>query len=378
MRIGLDAYVTAPNQGGFTSYISRIVRHLSTLGEDELLVYVPSRSRVVLDALARLPRVVMRSIEFDPAAYATRTERDTTWHQTALLHALETDQPDVCFGTCQFLPLSWNGPSVVTMHDVIFERHPEFFTPGSLDLYRTWSKRAAKKANAIITVSQSSAEDVQDVWGIDDKPIVATPLGSALAFVPADREESRRIVAAQLGVDGDFALSVAAGHPRKNLAGTLRAYAGLPEALRKATRLVLVNLDHPRVHALVRAHSLEEFTIVTDRLPDEIVPHVYAAATVLVHPSYYEGFGLPVLEAMACGTPVVSSTRPAIPEIAGDAAILVDPDDKVGLTTAVERVLTDADLRAKLSTSGRERSTAFDWAKTAATTRAVLASVAET
>jgi alpha-1,3-rhamnosyl/mannosyltransferase len=375
VRIGIDAYVTSPVQGGFTSYIVRIVTHLSAHDEDELVVYVPSVGRVALEGLAGLPWVELRVVDFDMTAFATRTERDTTWHQKILAAALRAERPDVFFGTCQFLPLDWDGPSVVTIHDVIFERHPEFFTPANLDLYRTWTKRAALKADAIVTVSQASADDVKDVWSIHDKPIVATPLAPALPFVPTDREKSRRIVSDQLGIEGGYVLNVAGGHRRKNLAGVVRAFAGLSSELRRANQLVLVNLDAPWVHELVAEHSVADRAVITPRLPDELMPHVYAGATVLLHPSFYEGFGLPVLEAMSCGTPVVSSTKPAIPEVAGDAAILVDPHDDAALTEALTRVLTDPNLRHMLGEAGRRRSKEFDWATTAELTRDVLAGV---
>jgi glycosyltransferase involved in cell wall biosynthesis len=180
------------------------------------------------------------------------------------------------------------------------------------------------------------------------------------------------------GRETDYVLSVAAGHRRKNLPGLLEAYARLPRTLRRANPLLLVNLDTERTHRLVAEHALSDDVRVTDRLSAELIPHVYAAARMLVHPSFYEGFGIPVLEAMACGAPVVSSIRPAIPEVTGNAALLVDPDDTVAIVEAMTRVLTDPDLAASLAAAGRERSRAFDWATTSRITRDVLAAAAAT
>lgn len=376
MRIGIDAYVTAPHHGGFISYISHIAANLAAGGEDEILLYVPSTSPVTLS----LPNVSPRPVAFDLSSFPERLARDTTWHQQALPRALESDRPDVLLGTSFFLPLHWTGPMVVTVHDVIFEHHPEYFTPANLELYRTWGRRSAERADAVLTVSESTAREVEAAWGLRDKPIVPAPLGHSLGFLPDDPQESRRIVAKQVfdGRETDYVLSVAAGHRRKNLPGLLEAYARLPRALRRANPLLLVNLDTERTHRLVAEHALTDDVRITDRLPAELIPHVYAAARMLVHPSFYEGFGIPVLEAMACGAPVVSSIRPAIPEVTGEAALLVDPDDTAAIAEAMTRVLTDPKLAASLAAAGRERSGAFDWTTTSRITREVLAAAAAT
>ncbi|GAB3418075.1 glycosyltransferase family 4 protein [Flindersiella endophytica] len=374
MRIGIDAYVTAPHHGGFISYISHIAENLAASGKDEILLYAPSTSPVELS----LRNVSPRPVGFDLAGYPERLERDITWHQQALFSALETDQPDVLLGTSFFLPLRWQRPMVVTVHDVIFEHHPEYFTAANLELYQVWGRRSAERADAILTVSESTAKEVEVAWDLRDKPIVPAPLGHSLGFLPASREESKRIVAGQVfeGTVTDYVLSVAAGHRRKNLPGLLEAYALLPASLRRANPLLLVNLDIERTHRLVADQGLSDDVRITGRLPDELIPHVYTAARMLVHPSFYEGFGIPVLEAMACGTPVVSSIRPAIPEVTGDAALLVDPDDTSAIVEAMTRVLTDRGLAESLGAAGRIRSRAFDWATTTRITRDVLAAAA--
>lgn len=369
MRIGIDAYVTDAGMGGFISYISHLCNELAGQHpDDELLVYLPSTSPVEL--IFDRPNVVVRIVEFDPNAYANRLERDPGWHQDALARAVAADQPDVFLGTSFFLPLHWPGPSVVTVHDVIFERHPEFFTPANLELYTTWGRRAAERADAIIAVSESTAAEVRAYWG--DKAITVTPLAHSLQFIPTDLAESRAVVADRLGIPGNYVLSIAASHRRKNLDGLVAAFARLPKQLRDETTLLLVNLYQGRVDKLLAEHGIADRAVITERIPDDVMPHVYRAARVLVHPAFYEGFGIPVLEAMACGTAVVGSTRPAIPEIAGDAALLVDPYDVEAISTAMREVLVDDELRDRLGRAGMARSKAFDWAETARLTRSAF------
>lgn len=369
MRIGIDAYVTSAGMGGFVSYISHLCNGLAEQHpDDELLVYLPGTSAVEL--VFDQPNVVVRTVEFDPGGYPTRLERDPGWHQDALARAVAADDPDVFLGTSFFLPLRWPGPSVVTVHDLIFERHPEFFTPGNLELYTTWGRRAAERADGIVAVSESTAREVRTYWG--DKPITVTPLSHSLRFIPTDTAESRAVVADRIGIRGNYVLSIAAVHQRKNLDGLVAAFAYLPKELRDNTTLLLVNLYPGRADELLQRHDIADRVVVTERIPDEVMPHVYRAARVLVHPAFYEGFGIPVLEAMACGTAVVGSTRPAIPEIAGDAALLVDPYDVDAIAGAMRNVLVDDVLRDRLGRAGQLRSTAFDWAETARLTRAAL------
>jgi glycosyltransferase involved in cell wall biosynthesis len=372
MRMGIDAYVSGSARfGGFTHYISRLVEYLAK-GEDELLVYVPT-GQVADVTINPGPTCTVRRLPFDLSEYSDRSVRDVRWHQEVLNSALYRDAPDVILGTSFFLPLDWPGAKVVTVHDLVFEHHPEFFTEVNLGLYKEWGRRAAEHADAVICVSRATAADVADIWGITGKPVAVTLLGSSLRETPKDIEVSRSIVRGRLGVTGDYILNVGATHPRKNLRGVLDVYTALPTAVRESTRLVLMNADHPAVWSLLREHGVHEDVVVTDWLPNDVVPHVYHAAALLLHPAYREGFGLPVLDAMVCGTPVVGSDRPAVPEIAEDAALLHDPDDAHAMAKSVARLLGDDRLRAELGAAGRRRSSRFGWEGLAASTRAVLA-----
>lgn len=372
MRIGIDAYVSGSARlGGFTHYISRLVEYLAK-GEDELLVYVPT-GQIADVVIESSPTCTVRRLPFELSDYPDRSVRDFRWHQEVLNSALYEDAPDVILGTSFFLPLDWPGAKVVTVHDLVFERHPEFFTEVNLALYKEWGRRAAEHADAVICVSQATASDVAELWGITDKPVAVTLLGSSLRTTPTDIEVSREVVREQLGVTGAYLLNVGATHPRKNLRGVLDVYTALPKAVRESTGLVLMNADFPPVWSTLREYGVQEDVTVTDWLPNEVVPHVYNAAALLLHPAHREGFGLPVLDAMTCGTPVVGSDRPAVPEIAGDAALLHDPADPDAMAKSVLRLLDDDRLSAELGAAGRRRSGQFSWEGLAASTRAVLA-----
>jgi glycosyltransferase involved in cell wall biosynthesis len=164
--------------------------------------------------------------------------------------------------------------------------------------------------------------------------------------------------------------------PRKNLARLIAAYRQLPADRRQTYRLVLVTERTAALTDLLEQHGVRDQTIVTGYCADAILPHVYAAATMVIVPSLMEGFGLPVLEAMTCGTPVVAAHVGAIPEVAGDAALLVDPTDVAAIRWAMEQVLADADVRVTLAQRGKRRASAFSWERAGEQTREVLAMAA--
>jgi glycosyltransferase involved in cell wall biosynthesis len=371
VRIGIDAYITSPGQGGFTSFIRRVAEGLAAYG-DEVIAYAPS---VGIDTdpanLQQLPGVRVRPVTFDRAGYPNRTERDLDWHQRAWPEALAEDEPEVIFGSSYFLPLSWTGPSVTTIHDVIFDQYPEYYLPANRALYSDWGLRAARHADVVVAPSQATADHIRDRWDLDT-PVVVARLASALPFVPDSAEQSRTIVSTQLGLNDPYLLSVAPMHPRKNLPGILAAYSALPDTLRRSHRLLLLNSDGQRVHELVADHGLTDQVLITGLQPAQLVPHIYRAAAVVLCPSFAEGFGLPALEGMASGVPVVSSTRPSLPEVVGDTGLLVDPHDPSAIAAALERVLTDPDLADDLARRGQERATSFSWSQTCSAIRGAL------
>jgi glycosyltransferase involved in cell wall biosynthesis len=252
---------------------------------------------------------------------------------------------------------------VVTIHDLAFLHRPEAFPRRWRALHRLGVRAAARRAHAIVVPSRSTADDLSSATGIDVSRVHVVPLAAADPREPPDDADG---TLRRLDVPQPYLLFVGTLEPRKNLVTLLRAYrraaaAGIPHAL------VLAGPPGWGMDALGRELAVGGPGRVehTGALTPEDLEVVYRRAWAFVYPSLYEGFGLPVLEAMARGIPVVASNSSSIPEVAGDAAVLVDPRSVDELAGAITRVATDAELAARLSIEGRRRAAGFSWEETA-------------
>ena len=260
---------------------------------------------------------------------------------------------------------------VVTVHDLAFERFPEAFPRAWLTLYRIGVRAAVRRADAILTPSQATADDLATYAVADPSKLHVVPLAAALS---STREPTEGVLE-RLGVRGPFILCPSTIEPRKNQARLIRAYRKV--AVDHPHALVLAGPDgwkHDDVDAEIAAGGPGR-VVRTGRLDDDDIDALYRAADVVAYPSLCEGFGLPVIEAMARGVPVVASTTPAVAETAGDAALLVDPLDVDALAVALERVLIDEPLARDLRTMGLERAASFSWSAAARGTLAVYRTV---
>ena len=262
------------------------------------------------------------------------------------------------------------GKYVVTIYDVIPLILPETFTPRHRTIVRFALARIRREAERVIVPSHATKRDVVRHVGLPEDRVVVTPGGCESRFRPVHSEGALRRVAARYGLPSRYVLAVGTLEPRKNLTALLEAFARLRRgrALDPRLRVVLAGargwLDEP-IFRTVRALGLERAVHFPGFIDDDDLPAVYSGAALFVFPSLYEGFGLPPLEAMACGVPVVTSNVSSMPEVAGDAAVLVDPRDVDGLASAIARVLGDAALRASLRAAGIARARQFSWETTA-------------
>jgi glycosyltransferase involved in cell wall biosynthesis len=301
------------------------------------------------------------------------------WEQAALPERLNRHRIEVLHSPHHHTPVFTLGvPRVVTVHDLTFLRLPERY-PAARRLYMTWVTRAAARvAKAIITPSETVRADVIERLGVPPERVVAIPEAAGPQYQRVDDDALGRM-RWKYHLPSDYILSVGSLEPGKNR----------PRLIRASARLRDEGVDVPLVIAgqrawryegeaeLVRELGLREHVRFLGYVPDEDMPSLYAGATLLAFPSLYEGFGLPVLEAMACGTPVVTSNVSATAEAAGDAARLVDPTDLDALTDALRVVLSDPSVRFELQARGLERAAQFSWERAARETLAVYEAVAE-
>jgi glycosyltransferase involved in cell wall biosynthesis len=259
-------------------------------------------------------------------------------------------------------PVGFDQRLVVTIHDLAYERFPHTFPREWRWLYRTGVRRAVRRAAAILTPSRATAEDLLDRTGIDAGRVHVTPLAPSLAAGGPAPE----LTVERLRLPRPYVLNVGTIEPRKNLLLLVRAFRrlaaeGLPHTL------VLAGPPGWKAQGLRRELSVDApGTIVrTNLLSEAELDAVYRCADAFVYPSLYEGFGLPVLEAMSRGIPCVVSTASSLPEVAGDAALGIDPTDQDSLADALARILTDRALADDLSRRGRDRAASFSWDRTA-------------
>ena len=360
MRIAIDCRSVYPGRGGIGRYTEGLVRALAEIdGENE---YVLFRCNAASDPVVDRPNVTV--LTFDTAMI------DPTWEQLALPSELDRLRADVYHATCFTLPVAraWRG-AVVTIHDVVFRRHPELVEPGLRAYLSEWSEFAARTADRVTTVSEHARGEIAEVLAVDPDRIRVIPPGVDDRFRPMPPDEARRSVSRDLRLPDRYVLFVGALEAKKGVPHLIEAFAAVAESPGLTDlRLVLAGGRGPApldVEGLVDRWGLTERVVLPGYVADEDLPGLYAAAEAFVYPSLYEGFGLPVLEALASGVPVIAGDRSSLPEVCGAAAVLVDPEDPSALAEALKTVLTDDDRRQALAKAGPTQAGQFTWRRMA-------------
>jgi glycosyltransferase involved in cell wall biosynthesis len=283
---------------------------------------------------------------------------------------------DLVFGTNFILPPSSKTTSVVTVHDLAFALYPET-APEVAGWWRRAVAASVRKAARVLVPSRATRTDLLNVYDVDPDRVVEVPLGvdrAVFSPVSANRIEDVR---ARLGIEGQYLLFLGC-HPRKNLDGMLRALATVPDEVRP--RLVVTGSaprtrdrsDDPRSAIAAHPHHIRRKVSFIGHVSQNDVAALLSGSVGLAFPTLYEGFGFPALEAMACGTPVLTSNTSSLPELVGNAAVLVDPRDDASIAAGLLRIVTDEPLRDRLRALGLERAALYDWDVTARATSTVL------
>lgn len=373
MRIGIDATALPSQPVGAGNYIIHLVRALARENERyDLLVFAHPAGRELIG--------VPESERFHWAVIPGENPvRRLLWEQFSLPGLARRNRLDLLHSLHYTRP--WRLPclSVVTFHDMTFFLYPQLHTRSKQVFFPLVIRASARSANALIAVSDSTRRDSLRLLGIPAEKIFTTQLGVDPAFHPIRDPKRWEEIRQKYQLPDRFILYVGLVEPRKNLPGLIQAYH-LAVERGIEHRLVIVGgfgWRYRQVLEEVEARGLQERVRFTGYIPQVDLPIVYNLASLFVYPTLYEGFGLPALEAMACGTPVVTSDVASLPEIVGEAGILVPPGDQQALSQALQEVLGNQGLQDRLATKGPERASQFTWERTARQTLQVYQHVFE-
>jgi glycosyltransferase involved in cell wall biosynthesis len=360
MRFGIDARLVHYSKAGIGQYIIHLVQGLAEIdSENEYLLLQSRKDRSTIVNHPNFDRVTL----WTPSHH--RFEQIALYAETFRLGLDLLHSPDF------IPPRRIRSGSVITVHDLAFLLYPHFLTREAARYYGHIDQ-AVRWADHIIADSENTKQDTMEHLGVPEDKITVVYVAADPAYQPVDRDAARAFVQQTYGLDGPYLLFVSTIEPRKNLPTLLHAFRQSRDCYRVDIKLAVVgskgwlwndSLDH------IELLGLEDDVRVLGRVPTPDLVQIYNAAEALVHPAFYEGFGLPPLEALLCGTPVVASNVASIPEVVGDAALLVDPNNVDELSVSIWRVLTDSKLRREMITRGFKQAERFSWERTARETR---------
>lgn len=359
IHFAINAHLLSPEPGyrqaGVSEYIDQIMHHLWALTPDERwTVYAPPG--VTRETLNAPENVRLRTSRINTTNPLARI----CWEQIIAPVVLLRDQPDVLFCPLNVAPLTTICPTIVVVHDLAFLRY-KMHKPAKRFYLSLLTRLSVKRASHVLTVSEFTRREVMELLHVPDYKVAAVPNGRKEDFGLVETEAVAQF-RAQNDLPPQFLLTVGTLEPRKNIPTLIRAYA---EAKDRLGMPLLIGGGkgwlYDEIFALVSELGLQQDVRFIGFIPREQLQLYYAAATAFVYPSLYEGFGLPLLEAMSVGTPVVTSDAGALIEVAGDAALIVPATDATQMAEALVRITQDDQLRAELRAKGLARAQKFSW-----------------
>ncbi len=362
-RIGINARYLQRQITGIERYALELIKNLALL--DDVNKYV-----LFFNSHEPLSTVVEK---YNFETYVTSIPTKfrffrILWEQFWLAHELEINDINIFHGPSFLAPLKKTCKYVIMIHDLSFFKYPESFTLENKLYFKFFLQRSIKNADAIIVNSNATKKDVVHYFNVDPKNIHVTYLAVDDKYHPLTDFSKAEQVKRKYNLPDKFILFTGVLSPRKNLESTLLAFCLLKRKRKYPHKFVVVGKKgwlYDPIFEKIKLLNLQKEVIFTDYVPEEVLPYFYNLADVFVLASLYEGFGLPIIEAMACGCPVITSNLSSMPEIAGDAALLVDPVKVDEIMNAMERIISDAELRKSLIERGFEQVKKFSWKTTA-------------
>ena len=365
MHIGFDAHSIGTGLGGNETYASNLIEALAEVDTQNRYTLYVTRQEAIDRYARRWPNVSVRKtlphtpLIRIPLTLATELRR----RPVDILHVQYTAPP---LAPCD---------TVVMIHDLSFEHIPETFKRRSWMQMRITVRRTARSASHILTDSEYSRQDILRTYGLPPERVTTTPLAAPSRFKPVNDRQ----VLEKYGISGDYILAVGSIQPRKNIARLIRGYTRmLAQHPDNAPRLVIVGKRAWLFEDTIRAaavSSANDKILFTGYVPESDLAALYTSALCFAYPSFFEGFGIPLLEAMRCGAPTVTSDRTCFPEVVGDASLIIDPFDEQSIADGLWRMISDAALREQLRSRGFVQSSLFDWRQTARLTLGVYEQV---
>ena len=362
MRIGIDAFpLCSRAKTGIGNYLYNILIKLEDIDkENEYFLYSICNFDLPFKNSHWHKRVLSREIfkNFGKIGVMWFLLIGGKW-------ILRKDKIDIFWGANHVMPFHLSAKKVLTVHDLSWEYFPKTMKPAAFLIRKLFMKRWSLLADRIITDSYATMESLQSLYGVPSNKVSTIYLAANKQYRPCSKEESSRYIAEKFRVSSKYVLTVGTIEPRKNILGLLKTYRILIDKFRFDYQLLIVGIKGRRIYRIYRAYRRLKFDETHVKflgyIPDKDMPKLYSGAELFIYPSLYEGFGLPPLEAMACGCPVITSNVSSLPEVVGDAGITADPRDFSNFASIIYNISKDKKLKIALKIKGLERAKRFSW-----------------
>lgn len=374
MNLGIDGRVITWHIGsGLATYTNNLLKNLNDMQQlKNILLFYPLKDRTDYFDINSIPKSLLvgeRRLDFWSSVYNLK------W---------EANYPiDIFHNTVNGigLPEKLNGLKIITLHDLIPYVMPETVDRPHLTYTLKNTPYIIEDVSQIITVSHYSKSDIQKYFGVDENKITVTHLAADPIFKPLDRENAKRVIFNKYGVDKNYVLYLGGFSKRKNIARLIKAFKKVITEKKEPVNLIILgeySRSFESLWKLTEELELCDYVKFLNFVPTADLPYFYNGAEIFIYPSLYEGFGLPPLEAMQCGIPVITSNVSSIPEIVGDACLLINPYSVDNIFESMLLLLSDREERQKYGLMGIEKAKEYSWRETAAKTLQVYENAIKT